>query len=572
MPLKKIKESAVNTTRGAAERENATAALSDGKYVVVWETVNQQAPIRARVFNADGTPASAQFAVNGGDGFFSKPSVVALANGDFVVTWSQGSSIDGRIFGSDGRPEAAAFTLSPVLAFGKNVSNSEIHALADGGFVAVWDTNAQAPTIKDAIARIFNGDGTPRGEHFIVSSDANVSSSFDQELPDVTALNNGQILIVYQNDVGSTTSSILGRLVNADGSFARDNFKINSINSLNLSNPKVTALADGGYAVTWTNLSGGGSDVWVRRFDADGKAIGVETMAHTFAAGQQSIPEIEALKDGRLAVSWTERGIDGDAIKLRIFNTDGKAAGDEITVKSFPRGGATINQDITVLKNGMISVSWLEDPPGGVIEFDIKTAVFNPNQFIGTSGANRWTGGSGKDTITGDKGNDRLNGAAGNDSVSGGTANDIVSGGTGNDKLFGDSGNDTLAGGSGADRILGGSGVDVTSGGTGADVFDYDSVTQSGVTSTTRDEVKDFAVDVDRLDFSTIDAEASTTANDDFSFIGTNAFSAEGQIRAIARGADTIVLINSFGTGKAELSLKLLGVSASSLDAADFIL
>jgi Ca2+-binding RTX toxin-like protein len=176
---------------------------------------------------------------------------------------------------------------------------------------------------------------------------------------------------------------------------------------------------------------------------------------------------------------------------------------------------------------------------------------------VGTSGANSLSGGAGKDKLFGNGGKDKLNGGSGNDKLNGGKGADVLNGGGGNDK------------------IIGGNGADTSSGGAGKDIFDFDSVAQSGTTGSTRDVIKDFQVHSgttinDRIDLSTIDA-ISGGANNSFVFV-TGAFSAAGQVRAVASGADTIIEVNTTGADVAEMTILLKGVSAALINELDFIL
>lgn len=172
------------------------------------------------------------------------------------------------------------------------------------------------------------------------------------------------------------------------------------------------------------------------------------------------------------------------------------------------------------------------------------------NGLYGNAGSNALDGGSGNDTLDGGSGADSLLGGTGNDSLLGGNGNDTVSAGTGNDAVIGGSGNDTLLGGTGGDTMTGGS---------GNDVFDFNSLTETGITSTTRDVIIDFVHGQDHIDLSTIDANTATTTNNAFTgFIGATAtFSIAGQLRF----AGGILYGNTDTDAAAEFSIQLTGVT-----------
>jgi Ca2+-binding RTX toxin-like protein len=116
-----------------------------------------------------------------------------------------------------------------------------------------------------------------------------------------------------------------------------------------------------------------------------------------------------------------------------------------------------------------------------------------------------------------------------------------------NNTLTGNSAANTLNGGIGNDTMIGGGGADTLTGGTGADTFDYNATSETGVGVGLRDIITDFVSGQDKIDLSGIDANGSTAGDPVFSFIGTAAFSATAQVRAVFDGTNTIVQGNIGG-------------------------
>lgn len=195
---------------------------------------------------------------------------------------------------------------------------------------------------------------------------------------------------------------------------------------------------------------------------------------------------------------------------------------------------------------------------------------------VGTTGADRLFGTGGTDYIYGDAGNDYistgndtdyLRGSLGRDELHAGNGADYVDGGEDNDKVFGEAGNDILLGLSGNDTVNGGTGNDTISGGLGADVLTGGSGDDTFVFSSrldsqpgARDQITDFSIGHDKLDFSSIG---------NFSFIGTSAFSAPGQVRQGLENGHATVEVNTSGTSGAEMVVNLVG--NGSLTASNFI-
>jgi len=150
--------------------------------------------------------------------------------------------------------------------------------------------------------------------------------------------------------------------------------------------------------------------------------------------------------------------------------------------------------------------------------------------LFGNGGNDTLNGNGGPDLLNGGGGRDKLSGGGGNDTLNGGAGYDTLNGGAGNDTLKGGSGHDTLNGGAGNDRLIGGAGGDRLTGGTGADRFVFTAIGQSPP-GAGHDRITDFhRAQDDKIDVSAIDAIGGG-ANDGFDFIGSDPFSAAGQLR-----------------------------------------
>ena len=224
------------------------------------------------------------------------------------------------------------------------------------------------------------------------------------------------------------------------------------------------------------------------------------------------------------------------------------------------------------------------------------------DQLIGDAAANRLLGHEGNDVIAGGGGNDVIAGGAGSDQLDGGAGIDTLDyssaaggvrvdlvmgrgeddapgdsvtgferiiGSSFHDILIGDSGANGLSGGYGDDVLYGGLGRDELTGGAGADRFRFGFTTESGKTAATRDVVHDFHNAEDYLDLSQLDASTGRTGDQDPTFIGQRAFTAEGQVRFFFEGDHTVVEVNTTGTSGADMQIQLDG--RVQLAAADFL-
>jgi Ca2+-binding RTX toxin-like protein len=132
-----------------------------------------------------------------------------------------------------------------------------------------------------------------------------------------------------------------------------------------------------------------------------------------------------------------------------------------------------------------------------------------------------------------------VDGGAGDDTINASTLTAgaiglTINGGAGNDTLIGGQGADQLFGGDGNDVLIGGAGVDHLSGGAGQDTFVFTGASLAALDTgvgANRDVIQDFSADV--IDLHQIDANVNAAGDQAFSFIGTNAFTAAGQVRLL---------------------------------------
>lgn len=198
------------------------------------------------------------------------------------------------------------------------------------------------------------------------------------------------------------------------------------------------------------------------------------------------------------------------------------------------------------------------------------------NNFAGGSDQDLVFGGDGNDILYGFGQADPMSGQGGNDTLYGGDGNDQLSGGDGNDRIYGGNdrddisagtGDDVVYGEAGDDRIIGGSGIDIMHGGAGADRFDFNSILETGSTLATSDRILDFnRAQGDFIVLLGIDANTTVAGNDSFSFIGTAAFSAAGQLRYEVANGRTVVSGDVNGDGVADFFIRLDGVQTLTAD------
>jgi Ca2+-binding RTX toxin-like protein len=229
------------------------------------------------------------------------------------------------------------------------------------------------------------------------------------------------------------------------------------------------------------------------------------------------------------------------------------------------------------------------------------------HHIYGGTGSDHLNGGSGDDVIQdgGGAGVDTMAGGAGNDLYFVNNSNDVVNeavgsaGGTadkvyasvnytltansGIEQLHADAGstglvlsgnelNNAIFGGAGNDTIIGGGGRDLLTGGGGDDVFKFNAVSDSTPTGGAYDVIEDFVQGHDKIDLTAIDAiTGNANLHDAFNFIGSAAFGAAGDLRAVINSAHTATVIMGDTNGDGQVDFQVTLTGAINLTANDFV-
>jgi hypothetical protein len=322
----------VNNQGAGSQFTPSVSVLANGSFIATWITNDTTQDgsgnaVKAQIFSASGIPIGGEFLVNSSvAGSQSNSTVVALAGGGFAISWDDATGTDtrARIFDANGVAAGQDFRLNNNLT--GNQEYGDLVALANGGFVATWrTTDATADGSSDAVkARVFNAAGNPIGNEFLVNTQA---AGF-QNAPSIAQLANGNLIITWATtDVlqDGSSGAIKAQIFSASGVKIGGEFIVNAQGVNTQNDPVVTNLPDGGFMVAWVSFDplqdGSGLAVKARVFDANGAPIGSEFLVNTLASGNQSLPELVTLADGRVVAAWTSDNGDGSgfAVRAQIF-------------------------------------------------------------------------------------------------------------------------------------------------------------------------------------------------------------------------------------------------------------
>jgi len=408
---------------------NATATLSNGNFVVAWETRDgvdgNGNGAFFQVFNQSGAtvtgvtmPYADVNAAGTGDQGTPGPKVIALTTG-FVIAWESenGPGDTGpvgedpqdvffRVYNNSGLPISGATRIS--------LPNHEdkleyILPLSTGGFVVMTsiDEDVAGNNSDDFYFQAFNAAGVPTsGAPVNISGGAHDAAFQTTDLSHAMAdLGNGNFVVAWEareNIDGEGTGAFF-RVFNTNGTpvtgVVMPYADINAAGTGDQGTPGpiVLALADGKFVVSWESAKGPGDvgpgaddnkqDIYFRVYNANGTPVAGTTKANSDnTADTEELTGIIKLTGGNFAFLYRTNenapGNNKDDYFVRTFTPAGVAAGASIEVS----GGAhtevfsavqQYNLGFVALSNGNFAVGWAAREGADGAQSGVYYRVFN---------------------------------------------------------------------------------------------------------------------------------------------------------------------------------------------------
>ncbi|MDL2336987.1 MAG: hypothetical protein QFE16_04010, partial [Pseudomonadota bacterium] len=405
-------ESQVNTYADSTQGDPEITVLTNGSYVVVWTSSGQDGSsdgVYGQRFSASGLALGNEFKVNSATlNIQNYPHAAALSNGGFVVTW-QDDSTDGSAYGVYvQRYDASGVAQGTNFLANATTANQQYHGVVasyTGGFTVVWSSNQAGSNGQDIYLRRFDNSGAQVTAETLVSTIPGNPASAQvgtQELPDVAAYANGNLVMVWNDQNGNDGSSygVYGRRYNATTSTFSDTFLVNTETTGAQYEPSVATLSNGGFVVVWRSdgQDGSSAGVYGQRYDAAGVKAGGEFLVNETTSGGQYQPAVTGLSTGGFVVTFYNDNYDltGTGTYGDIYIREYDAAGSPIDgQRKLESPGNYYDQQqlpaIADLGNGNFVVAYADTAStadGGNNTYEIKQQIFGDAAELPRTSAN----------------------------------------------------------------------------------------------------------------------------------------------------------------------------------------
>ncbi|PHO03435.1 hypothetical protein CSC82_16235 [Rhodobacteraceae bacterium 4F10] len=413
-------EFVINTTTSSIQSIPAVTELTNGNIAVTWVSFGGDGNnygIQGQVISSGGGLIGDEFIANtftlGGQYW---PDVAALSDGGFVVVWDTDGQ-DRHSFGSYGQRfnaagEAVGDEFQLHTSDGFSQTRPKVVGLDDGGFVAMWESNHQAGISNYGLyLQRFDASGNRVGGEEQINSHGNSAIRSHE----ITELDDGGFFVSWSGGSFNSTEYPLGFYgahFDASANQVGDQILITTDLNSSRGNMPVTQLDNGDLIGVWLTAPETGSsfaDMNTQVIGRFGEITGTAAgEALTGAFGNDNIQGLGG-NDTLFGLDGTDTLIGGDGNDVLV----GGSSENDLRDLAYGGGG-----------HDSLEGGYGNDELRGDAGNDTIAGGFGADTVIGGTGNDTLTGSAFADQIFGGDGGDFVNGGFGHDLLNGGAGGD----------------------------------------------------------------------------------------------------------------------------------------------------
>ena len=308
------------------------------------------------------------------------PQAVAVnpVTGAYVVTWSSngaggvGWDVYAQMYNANGTPQGNQFLVNTTTTSDQN--SAAVAMDPSGNFVITWQGHQSGHW--QIYAQQYNGNGTPQGTEFQVST----PSTADQQDPSVAVDGSGNFVITWSsNDAGSTGWNVYAQRFDAAGNAVGTQFEVNATTTGDQEYSSVAMDPAGSFVITWAGHQSGHWQIYAQQYNADGTLLGSEFQVNTPNTVDQQDPSVALDGSGNFVITWSSNGGGPNNwdVYAQQYNAAGNTVGGEFlvnTTTSHEQEYASVAMDAS----GTFVITWSSND-GGSAGWNVYAQQYDTN-------------------------------------------------------------------------------------------------------------------------------------------------------------------------------------------------
>lgn len=436
-------ETRVNTYTANNQDFADVVALPSGGWVVTWVSIGQDGNsygVFSQAYNADGTTLGAETQVNTYTTSVQfEQQITVLSDGGWVITWNSyaqdgdASGIFSQRYGADGLPLGSEIQVNTYTTGTQN--DPQITALRDGGWVVTWNSTWQDGDDLGIYQQAYNADGSTTDGSFIASTALGAQQLYS-----------GSGIVTQTGSVASTSGTAIGAIGSVEITVSGDVIASNG-DAIEMSGAALALTVGSSGNILSSSDSGLSANAYIEASIINAGVIsgGENGIFLGSSTGGSTVLNSGTISGASHAIIGTQD--DGSGSSDVIFNSgtlmgdvDLRSGDDLFDGRAGQASGAVFGgggEDRLIGGDN-------DDTLHGENDNDVLRGRKGDDLLSGGEGRDKIRGQNDDDTIEGNQGHDLLFGGRGDDEINGGTGSDTIKGGTGNDLLTGGTGADVF--------------------------------------------------------------------------------------------------------------------------------
>ncbi|THB75563.1 MAG: RHS repeat protein, partial [Gammaproteobacteria bacterium] len=247
----------VSTFSDDYQKNPSITGLDNGDFVIVWHSRSNADDdtssygVYARRFDSYGNPQGAEQRVNTvtADNQYAQ-SIETLAGGRYVITWRSDNQVGefgevwGQVYDENSQKIGSEFHVNTITTDVQK--SSSIVALSDGNFIVTWSDHSSGSW--DIKARLYNSSGVAQGDEYLINTYTN-NSQFASRCAQLT---DDTLIYVWEDtDNDGDSYGVFAQRMTTAGEKIGSEFRINQTPNGSQRDQDIIALDDGKFAVAW---------------------------------------------------------------------------------------------------------------------------------------------------------------------------------------------------------------------------------------------------------------------------------------------------------------------------------